>query len=118
MFAFDSPRFPTARLSLAAVAVLLLLAPVPAAADSTQVLIAHGLISQEVGDGGDLFFRETFDGNGRTCGSCHSVEDNQTVGPEFIATLPPDDPLFVAEFDPDLEELEVSPLLRQFGLIL
>lgn len=90
----------------------------PAAADSTQILISHGLVSQTVGEGGDLFFDETFDGNGRTCGSCHSVEDNQTIGPEFIATLPPDDPLFVAEFDPDLTELEVSPLLREFGLIL
>lgn len=95
-----------------------LVAAAPAVADSTQILISHGLISQEVGDGGDLFFRETFDGNGRTCGSCHSVEDNQTIGPEFIATLPADDPLFVAEFDPDLTELEVSQLLREFGLIL
>jgi cytochrome c553 len=90
----------------------------PAAANSTQVLISHGLISQEVGDGGDLFFRETFDGNGRTCGSCHSVEDNQTIGPEFIATLPANDPLFVHEFNPDLTQLEVGQLLREFGLIL
>jgi len=101
-----------------AIALALLTGASPAAANSTQVLISHGLISQAVGDGGDLFLRETFGGNGRTCGSCHSVEDNQTIGPEFIATLPPTDPLFVHEFNPDLTQLEVAQLLRQFGLIL
>lgn len=98
-----------------------LLAPAPAEADSTQVLIAHGLISQMVGDGGDLFFRETFDGNGRTCGTCHPVDNNQTIEPAFIATLPPDDPLFVAEFPKSqggVPGLERPALMRQFGLIL
>ncbi len=102
---------------LAIVLVALVGAP-PLLANSTQVLISHGLISQEVGEGGDLFFRETFGGNGRTCGSCHSVEDNQTISPDFIATLPPTDPLFVSEFDPNLSQLEISLLLREYGLIL
>src|SRR5262245_26683356 len=40
-----------------------------------------------------LFFEEQFNGNGRTCGSCHPAENNFTVDPVFIATLPADDPL-------------------------
>jgi len=103
---------------LLVVGVLALAGASPLAANSTQVLISHGLITQQVGDGGDLFFRGTFGGNGRSCGSCHSVEDNQTISPDFIATLPDTDPLFVSEFDPNLTQLEISTLLRQFGLIL
>jgi len=105
-------------LILILVVLVALAAAPPLAANSTQVLIAHGLISQEVGEGGDLFFRGTFSGNGRSCGTCHSVEDNQTIGPNFIATLPDTDPLFVAEFDPDLAQLEIPQLLRDYGLIL
>ncbi|MFC1665537.1 Ig-like domain-containing protein [Pseudomonadota bacterium] len=67
--------------------------------------------------GKDLFFNETFNGNGRTCGTCHRAENNFTIDTEFIATLPPDDPLFVSENNPELAELEDSTLLRQFGLI-
>lgn len=52
--------------------------------------------------GRDLFFNETFDGNGRTCGTCHPANNNFEIDPEFIDTLPNDDPLFVAEFNPDL----------------
>ena len=48
-----------------------------------------------------VFFFETFDGNGRTCGSCHRSERNFGIDAAFIATLPPDDPLFVAERNPD-----------------
>ena len=68
--------------------------------------------------GEDLFFNETFDGNGRTCGSCHSALNNFTVDPKFIATLPDDDPLFVAENVPALADLEKPALMRQWGLIL
>ena len=72
-----------------------------------------------VAKGRDIFFNETFDGNGRTCGSCHSAENNMTIDPAFIATLPDDDPLFVAEFNPDLQENFENPrLMREFGLIL
>jgi len=34
--------------------------------------------------GEDLFFNETFNGNGRTCGTCHPVENNFTLDPGFI----------------------------------
>lgn len=66
-----------------------------------------------------LFFEGTFDGNGRTCGTCHPRENNFTLDPEFIATLPNDDPLFVAETNPDLAKNFENPrLMRQLGLIL
>ena len=72
-----------------------------------------------VAKGRDLFFNETFDGNGRTCGSCHPEENNFTIDPTFIAALPDDDPLFVAEFVPALAENFENPrLMREFGLIV
>ena len=102
-----------------AVAAILIAAPVvtallaacePRPADPEAALIAKGR---------DLFFNETFDGNGRTCGTCHRQEDNFTITPSFIATLPKDDPLFVAEFVPALEhDFENPRLMREFGMIL
>jgi len=81
--------------------------PVPPSRDK---LIARGR---------DIFFKETFDGNGRTCGTCHRAERNFTIDPSFIATLPDDDPLFVAEFNSDLREnFEKPRLMRAFGLVL
>ncbi len=72
-----------------------------------------------VAKGRILFFEETFNGNGRTCGSCHPAENNLTIDPAFIATLPDDDPLFVAEFNPALKENFENPkLMREFGLII
>jgi cytochrome c peroxidase len=72
-----------------------------------------------------LFFQETFEGNGRTCGTCHPAENNFTIDPAFIATRPANDPLFVAEFNNDLNSeknggrhFEIPQLMRQFGLIL
>lgn len=73
--------------------------------------------------GEDLFFNETFNGNGRTCGTCHPADNNLTIDPKFIATLPSNDPLFVAEFNPNLKcnpacRFENPVLMRKFGLIL
>lgn len=69
--------------------------------------------------GEDLFFNETFAGNGRTCGSCHRAEDNFAISPAFIATLPAADGLFVAEVNPDLRQNFENPeLMRKFALIL
>jgi hypothetical protein len=68
--------------------------------------------------GRELFFKETFGGNGRTCGTCHPAENNFTIDPAFIAKLPGRDPLFVAEFIPALKTGFESPaLMREFGLI-
>ena len=72
-----------------------------------------------VAKGRELFFKETFDGNGRTCGTCHRAENNLTIDAAFIATLPKDDPLFVAENNPDLKkDFENPTLMRKRGLIL
>jgi cytochrome c peroxidase len=65
-----------------------------------------------------LFFKETFGGNGRTCGTCHRAERNLTIDADFIKQLPPSDPLFVAETNPALAGLENPNLMRRFGLIL
>lgn len=72
-----------------------------------------------VAKGREIFFNETFNGNGRTCGTCHPAENNFTLDPTFIATLPNDDPLFVAEFNPGLKENFENPrLMREFGMIV
>jgi len=71
-----------------------------------------------IAQGRELFLRETFDGNGRTCATCHVEADNFTLDPARIATLPQTDPLFVAEANPALATLERPDLLRKFGLIL
>src|SRR5262245_34901297 len=69
--------------------------------------------------GRELFFTETFDGNGRTCGTCHRAEDNFGLSTQFIATLPADDPLFVAETVPGLARgFEAPRQMRTNGLIL
>ena len=74
--------------------------------------------SDLVSKGRNIFFNETFQGNGRTCGTCHRAEANFSINPAFIATLPANDPLFVAEFNPDLKKNFENPkLMRQFGLI-
>jgi cytochrome c peroxidase len=62
--------------------------------------------------GRQLFMNETFNGNGRTCASCHPPTNNFTIDPAFIARLPDSDPLFVAEFNPALAKLEDPGLMR------
>ena len=72
-----------------------------------------------IAEGREIFFNETFAGNGRTCGTCHRAEDNFGLTPAFIAGLPPEDPLFVAETNPDLAENFENPrLMRGFAMIL
>lgn len=103
-------------LSVAAVVVATtILGPQVVFANSTQVLISHGLVTQDQGDGADLFFRGTFGGNGRTCGTCHPPDNNQTIDPAFVDTLPPDDPFFITD---EVPNLELEPLLSDFALIL
>jgi hypothetical protein len=72
-----------------------------------------------VAKGADVFQNEKFNGNGRTCGSCHPARNNFTIDPKFIATLPASDPLFAAENNPDLaQNFENPTLLRELGLVL
>jgi hypothetical protein len=79
----------------------------------------HGPGGDLVSKGREIFFNETFNGNGRTCGTCHPSENNFTLDAAFIATLPPNNSLFVAETNPDLKmNFENPRLMREFGLIL
>lgn len=74
-----------------------------------------------INDGRQIFFEETFDGNGRTCGTCHPEDNNFTLDPRYIAQLSPDDPLFIAERggqNPLAENFEKPVLMRKLGLIL
>jgi len=112
-----SRRFPGGLLLAIATPTPLLQAGVPP--------VQSNCLDQMVVAGEALFFSETFDGNGRTCGTCHPAENNLTIDPAFIATLPPTDPLFVAEFTPALDAsqngglvFEQPVLMRQFGLIV
>jgi hypothetical protein len=101
--------------------LLSLLDPRAAEADSTQILIARGLVSQAVGDGANLFFRGTFGGNGRTCATCHRVENNQGLDLNFISTLPSTDKLFIAEVPASqggVPGLERPLLMRNHAQIL
>jgi cytochrome c peroxidase len=101
--------------------LLSLLRPRLAEANSTQILIAHGLVGQTVGQGADLFFDSTFGGNGRTCGTCHRAANNQGLDLDFISTLPANDPLFIAEIPASqggVPGLERPALMRGHALIL
>ena len=68
-------------------------------------------------EGRRLFKEETFNGNGRTCETCHRENHNLTIDKDFISKLPTDDPLFVAENNSALQNLENPKMLREFGLI-
>jgi cytochrome c peroxidase len=80
--------------------------------------VVLGLVSANVCLGANLFFREPFGGNGRACGTCHAARFNFTIGPDFIDSLEADDPLFIAENNAALAQLEKPELMRQFGLIV
>ncbi len=97
-------------LAICAFSALLLACKQPPAPEPEPTLV-------EIGE--RIFLTETFGGNGRTCGTCHRPEDNFGLTPAFIATLPPDDPLFVAETNPDLARNFENPrLMREFALIV
>jgi hypothetical protein len=87
------------------------------AACSADPRVAAGVVALDTCVGADLFLRETFNGNGRSCATCHPVAHNFTIDPAFISQLPANDPLFVAEFNSQLADLEVPAMMRQFGLI-
>jgi hypothetical protein len=57
--------------------------------------------------GAQLFVNETFNGNGRQCQTCHPLSNNQTIDPTFVASLPPNNPLFV--FPSGLEDPALLP---------
>ena len=68
--------------------------------------------TQLIERGRQIFNHETFAGNGRTCATCHPASNNFTIDPQYVAKLRRDDPLFVAETNPDLaapRELPPAP---------
>src|SRR5215469_489718 len=72
-----------------------------------------------IAEGRQLFVNEQFNGNGRRCGTCHVESHNFTIDPDFIATLPRTDPLFVAETNPALAiNFEKPDMMRKFGLFV
>ena len=83
--------------------------------------VVTGLVTREVCAGADIFFRETFGGNGRKCGTCHPAENNTMVDVAFISNLHnqnPADPLFVFETNPALANLEIANNLLNNAVIL
>lgn len=87
-----------------------------------------GVNSNLINKGRALFFKETFNGNGRTCGTCHKEDDNMALGIKTIARLPKKDPLFIVEQpfrrdgtpNPLYKDyrMEKPVLMRKLGLIL
>jgi cytochrome c peroxidase len=83
--------------------------------------VQSGVVSLTECIGADIFFKENFNGNGRTCGTCHRVERNFAIDATFIARLPSSDPLFIAENHSDpfaLDQLEIPAQMRARSLIL
>ncbi|MDZ4153437.1 MAG: hypothetical protein U1E01_20365, partial [Methylicorpusculum sp.] len=87
------------------------------AANPTQTNLAS-VLGAEIAEGRRLFINETFNGNGRTCVTCHRLDNNHTIDPKYIAKLPKNDPLFIAETRPALKDLEKPRLMREMGLVL
>ena len=90
----------------------------PKAAYANTLSDLTPVLGKLVATGRQIFHNETFAGNGRTCGTCHRADNNFTLDPNYIMTLPAKDPLFVAETNPALAELENPVLMRKHGLIL
>ncbi len=91
------------------------LLPKPAfAANNTTDLAAT--FADQIAFGRELFINETFDGNRRTCSTCHREDNNHTIDPNYIAKLKQSDPLFVHETNLELADLENANLVRQLAL--
>ena len=88
-------------------------------AQDPRVMI--GLVTAQICAGADIFFRETFNGNGRACGTCHPAEHSTTIDAAFINARHaqnPSDPLFVFETNPALAQLEIPNSLFNNGVVL
>src|SRR6185436_9525835 len=59
--------------------------------------VNSGLVPLAVCAGARVFFDEKFNGNGRSCGTCHPAANNYTIDQRFIASLPANDPLFAGD---------------------
>lgn len=101
-----------------AIAPFAFLLPKVAAAKVVSPYASDANFAALIAEGEKLFTKQTFGGNGRTCSTCHRPDNNHTIDPAYIAKLPQNDPLFVAENYPQLAGLENPKLLRQFGLFV
>lgn len=98
------------RLVLACALVLL-----PIAGSSTGAPPAAVPQRLSIDYGSDLFFHETFGGNGRTCATCHDPRGEFTVSPELIEErfrLDPTHPLFRAVDSDDGQGRDFTTLRR------
>lgn len=81
---------------------------------------ANPFLGQELGAidrGFAAFTTETFDGNGRTCSTCHLPEKNYNVTADDIAAMTPGDKAKVlATNNPDLENQEIVETLGLFNI--
>ena len=89
------------------------------------IILTSGAVTAQTADpalieeGRKLFMEETFEGNGRTCATCHPATNNFTIDPEYIRTLKGNDPLFLTGPSmPELKDVEVRQLLRNNALVL
>lgn len=86
--------------------------------NTAGVMASIPLLSQVI-QGENLFKKETFQGNGRTCFHCHRPSDGMGLNTTTISFLPPTDKLFVAEHSPALSGLENPCIMHGArGLIL
>ena len=61
-----------------------------------------------------IFENETFDGNGRTCATCHDATNNFTIDRDSVRRLRGSDPFFVkGPSNKQLKDLEVEKFLRR-----
>ena len=67
-----------------------------------------------IDEGFRLFTEETFEGNGRTCGTCHIPEENYNIFPDTIKKLSPAERRLV--FARNVPGLENETLVRKFAL--
>lgn len=72
---------------------------------------------QRVDEGFRVFTTETFDGNGRTCSTCHIPEKNFNITAADIQSLPAEErEKVLASGNPDLENKEIVEVLALFNI--
>ena len=85
----------------------------------TSVTFAEPITREEaeqIDEGFRVFNEETFEGNGRTCGTCHVPSEQYTIGPGFIKKLKKKDKdLLMAKSVPGLENLTLVEKLGVFN---
>lgn len=105
----------SSRLFVAAIAMMALLVPLslPRSAAAAALTAAQAnLINQ----GFTLFTTDTFNGNGRTCATCHIPQNDYTIGPKDIAALTVSAHNLLLATTPGLENPTVVNKLGSFNI--